>query len=41
MAVKTAEAVAAPEAPQEQDAPVLDLTDQAVKRMIRNAKKRG
>ena len=41
MAVKAAEAAASPEAPQEQDAPVLDLTDQAVKRMIRNAKKRG
>ncbi|HEX4889323.1 MAG TPA: RNA polymerase sigma factor region1.1 domain-containing protein, partial [Alphaproteobacteria bacterium] len=43
MAAKAAEATAKPETAAEevQDPPLLDLTDQAVKRMIRNAKKRG
>ncbi|MFZ5834288.1 MAG: RNA polymerase sigma factor RpoD [Pseudomonadota bacterium] len=43
MAVKAAEATANTETNTEetQDPPLLDLTDQAVKRMIRNAKKRG
>ena len=43
MALKAAEATAKTEtaAEEAQDPPLLDLTDQAVKRMIRNAKKRG
>ena len=43
MAAKAAEATAKTEttAEEAQDPPLLDLTDQAVKRMIRNAKKRG
>ncbi len=43
MAAKTAEAPAKTEIAVEevQDPPLLDLSDQAVKRMIRNAKKRG
>ncbi|MFZ5932210.1 MAG: RNA polymerase sigma factor RpoD [Pseudomonadota bacterium] len=43
MAAKAAEATAKPETAEveTQDPPLLDLSDQAVKRMIRNAKKRG